>query len=393
VNDLQKSNEILIVAAEASSELYARRIMEEAGKRSLRMSFYGIGSHAMNSQGFDCVETSENMAVVGIWEVLAHWSVISRAFKSLIGRASQKKPRAAILMDYPGFNLRLAKKLHGLGIPVLYFISPQVWAWRTGRVHLIKRIVSRMLVVFPFEKEFYEGFNVPVSFVGHPLLDEIKTSTLTVSARKEAREELKVGEGEFLVGLLPGSRDSEIKHNFQTQLRAVEEIFLQRPKTRFLILIAPTLQLDKIQSLIPKDFPISMRLIKDEPLKILQLCDACIVASGTATLMTGLAQTPMVIMYKMNSLTGFLARRLVRGTFFGMANLILGEKVVPELFQEDASPAKLALEIIKYIDDEDLRSAVRKKLGAIKDRLGNSGAIPRVVDNLVELISRQESST
>ena len=293
-----------MVAAEASSELYARRIMEEARKRSLSLSFYGIGSQGMNTLGFDLVEKSENMAVVGLWEVMAHWSVISSAFKRLVSRAREKKPSVALLMDYPDFNLRLAKKLHGLGIPVLYFISPQVWAWRTGRVHLIKKIVSRMLVVFPFEKNFYEDFGVPVSFVGHPLLDEVKNSSLSQDHRKAARAQMGVGENDFLVGLLPGSRESELKHNFETQLLAAEEISKKRPQARFLILVAPTLEKERVASLIPQDFSVDVRLVKDDPLSVLQLCDACIVASGTATLMTGLAGTPMVIMYKMNAMTG-----------------------------------------------------------------------------------------
>jgi lipid-A-disaccharide synthase len=375
-----------MVAAEASSELYGRRIIEEARRRSLFLSFYGIGSQAMNDMGFDLVEKSENMAVVGLWEVVAHWSVISNAFRSLVNRAKKKHPAAALLMDYPDFNLRLAKKLHNLGIPVLYFISPQVWAWRTGRVHLIKRIVSRMLVVFPFEKNFYESFNVPVSFVGHPLLDEVKNSILDHERRHISREQMGVSANDFLVGLLPGSRASELKHNFQTQLEAALEIKKKRPQAKFLILVAPTLDKDNLAALIPKDFSLEIRVVKDEPLKILQLCDACIVASGTATLMTGLAGTPMVIMYKMNAMTGFLARRLVKGTFFGMANLILGEKVVPELFQQEANPENLSAEIVKYIDDQELVKSVRQKLGQIKDRLGNGGAISKVVDNLAELM-------
>jgi lipid-A-disaccharide synthase len=243
-----------------------------------------------------------------------------------------------------------------------------------------------MLVVFPFEKNFYEDFGVPVSFVGHPLLDEVKNSSLSQDHRKAARAQMGVGENDFLVGLLPGSRESELKHNFETQLLAAEEISKKRPQARFLILVAPTLEKERVASLIPQDFSVDVRLVKDDPLSVLQLCDACIVASGTATLMTGLAGTPMVIMYKMNAMTGFIARRLVRGQFFGMANLILGEKAVPELFQGDASPEKLADEIIKYMDDPGLIQTVRGKLAQIKNRLGNGGAVVKVVDHLVELM-------
>jgi len=381
-----KGPEVLLVAAEASSELYGRRIIEETNKRGMNVQFFGIGSQAMAALDFDLVEKSENMAVVGLFEVIAHWKVISQAFRNLVSRAQKEKPKVALLIDYPDFNLRLAKKLHGIKIPVLYFISPQVWAWRTGRVHLIKKIISRMLVVFPFEKDFYEKFNVPVSFVGHPLLDEIKNAKVSVSERQIQRKHFGVNDDQFLVGLLPGSRTSELKYNFQTQIQAAIEISKRKPNVQFLILVAPTLEIQRVKDLLPLDLKISLRVIKDEPLKVLQLCDACIVASGTATLMTGLAETPMVIMYKMNAMTGFLARKLVSGSFFGMANLILGEGVVPELFQGEATPENLATEIIKFIDDKNYREKTKAKLNQIKDKLGSGGAIERVVNELERIL-------
>jgi lipid-A-disaccharide synthase len=197
---------------------------------------------------------------------------------------------------------------------------------------------------------------------------------------------MNILEDQFLVGLLPGSRDSELKYNFEAQVRAAALIAKQRPQTRFLILVAPTIEIEKVRSLIPPDLETNIRLVKDEPFKILQLCDACIVASGTATLVTGLSETPMVIMYKMNRLTGFVARRLVSGEHFGMANLILGERAVPELFQEQANPENMAREVLKFIDDPGYRASVKAKLAMIKDRLGRSGAVNRVVDELAKII-------
>jgi lipid-A-disaccharide synthase len=387
VRDPLEPREVLLVAAEASSELYARRIIDECNNRNLNIKFYGIGSHAMEAMGFELAESSERMAVVGLFEVLAHWKVIMGAFKKLLVWAKNKKPKVALLLDYPDFNLRLAKKLDILKIPVLYFISPQVWAWRTGRVHLIKRIVSRMLVVFPFEKDFYEKFNVPVSFVGHPLLDEIKSARLVADSRRVEREQIGILDTDFLVGLLPGSRESELKYNFQVQLEAAELLSKKYPKAKFLILVAPTLTLDRVKELLPLDLKFSVRLIKDEPLKVMQMCDACVVASGTATLMMGLAETPMVIMYKMNSMTGFLARRLVKGQFFGMANLILGEQAVPELFQDAASGLNICAEIGRYIDDPTYKNSVKEKLSLIKTKLGSGGAVVRVVDELEKYLT------
>jgi lipid-A-disaccharide synthase len=382
-------SEILIVAGEASSELYATRILEECKQRKLDYHFFGIGSARMKALGCEIVEESEKMAVVGLVEVISHWRTIAGAFRKLVSLAKERKPRLVLLLDYPDFNLRLAKKMNHLGIPVIYYISPQVWAWRSARVHLIKEIVAKMLVVFPFEKDFYEKFKVPVTFVGHPLLDELKKQNLTESLRKTTRDQLGVRDDEFLIALLPGSRRSELKYNFEAQLKAAEIIAAKKPKARFLILVAPSLDVEVVRSYLPNALKLSIRLVKDEPLKILQACDSGILASGTATLIAGLAETPMVIMYKMNKLTGFLAKRLVKGPdFFGMTNLILREQAVPELFQEQANPDNLAQEIIKYIDDPDYRLSVVNKLSTIKSKLGDGGANARVVDELVAFMSK-----
>ncbi|MCC6276556.1 MAG: lipid-A-disaccharide synthase [Oligoflexia bacterium] len=378
---------ILIVAAEASSELYGARIIEEARRRGHRWQFIGIGSAGMQSQGAEIIERSERMAVVGLAEVLKHFKVIKNAFYSLLAVASKEKPNAALLMDYPDFNLRLARRLKAMAVPVVYFISPQVWAWRQGRVHLIKKIVSKMLVVFPFEKEFYQRFGVDVEFVGHPLLDELERAKLSSAQRIQERQKLGFKPDDFVVALLPGSRHSEIKYILATQIEAARRLQAARPLVKFVLLVAPTLELEEIRSLLPSDLPESFRLVKDEPFKILQLSEAALVASGTATLVTSLAQIPMVIVYKMNPVTGWLAKYLVRGpAFFGMPNLILGGRVVPELFQAEASAEKVSEELTRYIDDSQYYIEVKEKLASVGQKLGGGGAVSRVVDELERLI-------
>lgn len=382
MNNPKKFNEILIVSAEASSELYARRVMLECEKRNLPVSFFGIGSEAMKQMGCQIVEQSEKMAVVGLWEVLAHWKIISQAFKNLLNMARVKKPKLALLLDYPDFNLRLAAKLKKLDVPVYYYISPQVWAWRTGRVKVIKKIISKMLVVFPFEVDFYKKHNVDVSFVGHPLLDEVVESRMSEEQRKEKRGLWGAKPEDFVVGIMPGSRDSELRYCFETQIRATEEILIQKPDTKFFILVAPSLDTEFVKTYMPTDTKIKFVFIKDEPFKMIQSCDAVIVASGTATLMTALMEVPMVIMYKMNPMTASLARKLVKGRFFGMPNLISNEKIVPELFQEEANADFIANEILKYISNPSYLKSVQQKLSKIKDMLGTSGAAIRVVDEI-----------
>ena len=344
----------------------------------------------MQELGCEIIEQSEKMAVVGLLEVISNFKLVASAFLSLVKLARKRKPAAALLLDYPDFNLRFAKKMKRLGIPVIYYISPQVWAWRQSRVHLIKQIVDKMLVVFPFEREFYKNFDVPVTFVGHPLLHEISLHKLNSEQREVAREKIGVQSKNFLVGLLPGSRHSELKYCLQTQLKAAEVIASKKTDARFLILVAPSLELKTVQDLVPSNLKVSVRLVKDDPLKILQLCDSCIVASGTATLMTALSETPMVIMYKMNAVTGFLAKRLVKGPeFFGMVNLILRHQAVPEFFQAAASPENLAAEIIKYADDPVYTKAIKEKLASVKHKLGDGGATIKVVDELMAVINRK----
>lgn len=372
------SSSVLIVAAEASSSIYAQRLLEHWAAAGEDVKAFGIGSESMEKLGFEVLGRSEDLAVVGLQEVVAHFPLIRRTFHSLVDEAKKRKPKFALLLDYPDFNLRLAKKLKALGIPVIYYISPQVWAWRTGRVNLIRKVVDHILVLFPFEEEFYKKNNVKVSFVGHPLLDELNREAFDESIRKERRQRYGVGESDFVLGLMPGSRRSEIKHHLQVQLDTVREILKIHPKVRPFLLVAPSLDRDQISSLITGgDIPI--QIVKDDPTRMVQLTDAILCASGTATLMVGLMEKPMVIMYRMNSLTAYLAKKLVKHTkFFGLVNLIMDEKVVPELFQEQANPEDMAKELSLYITDHEHLERTQRKLKEVKQKLGERGATEKV---------------
>lgn len=373
---------VLIIAAEASSSLYAQRLLEHWRAEGRGVRAFGIGSRAMEKLGFECIGRSEEMAVVGLQEVIKHFPLIRSVFFNLLDEAKKRRPKFALLLDYPDFNLRLAKKLKALGIPVIYYISPQVWAWRTGRVKLIKRVVDHMLVLFPFEEPFYREHGVRVDFVGHPLLDELPPP---MSEKDFLFEKQKFGLGadELVLGLMPGSRHSEIQHHLQTQLEAAAMVMRRNPNVQPVLMLAPTLERSDVEPYLA-GFPFSIQIIKDEPLKMIALADVLLVASGTATLMVGLMEKPMVIMYRMNAVTAWLAKRLVTKTkFFGMANLIMDRQVVPELFQEDANPERLASELLRYLEDPTERERVRKDLALIKERLGNKGAtanVARILD-------------
>jgi lipid-A-disaccharide synthase len=379
---------VLIVAGEASSSLYAQRILESWKSKGRQVEVFGIGSDAMEARGFRRLGKSEEMAVVGLSEVIRHFPLIRRVYHSLLEECDRSKPDFALLLDYPDFNLRLAKDLKKRGIKVIYYISPQVWAWRRGRVKLIKKVVDEMLVLFPFEEPFYRAHGVKVSFVGHPLLDELvsreKDQGVSSSLR---REKFGIQPFETVLGLMPGSRESELKHHLRDQLKAAELLVKRYPHVRPVLLCAPTINRERLQTEV-SDLAVPIQIVKSEPLDMIEMCDLLLVASGTATLMVGLLEKPMVIMYRMSPLTAWFAKRLVTHTrYFGMVNLILEKEAARELFQEAASPEQMATELEKLLDENIRRDAVGE-LKRLKEKLGAVGATARVVIRLEEYFKK-----
>jgi lipid-A-disaccharide synthase len=376
------SRKILIVAAEASSCLYAQRLLQYWKEKGENVEAFGIGDQAMADAGFENLARAEDLAVVGIQEVLAHWPVIKKAFYSLLEAVKARKPQVVLLLDYPGFNLRFAKKMKELGVPVTYYISPQVWAWKTGRVKTIKKVVDQMLVVFPFEVDFYKQYGMDVNFVGHPLLDELNPKHFDQEARRVHRAKYGIADADIALALMPGSRRSELKHHLKPQLEAARLLHQHHPHLKILLLVAPNFSKEELQShLSGLDFPLI--LIKDEPFSMIDLADVVLCASGTATLMVGLLEKPMVIMYKMNALTAFLAKRFVTQTkYFGLINLVLDAPVAPELFQEQADPEYLVRRLNAMIASATERREMAASLKPAKDRLGRRGATERVAKAL-----------
>lgn len=376
-----ESRKILIVAAEASSCLYAERLLEHWRDTGVKIEAFGIGDEAMSRLGFECLARAEDLAVVGVQEVISHFSDIKAAFYKLLDAVRERKPQVVLLLDYPGFNLRLAKKLHGLGVPVVYYISPQVWAWRQGRVKVIKKIINKMLVVFPFEKDFYQRHGIDVEFVGHPLLDELARS-LEATGRAARRAKYGIAPDDLVLALMPGSRRSELKHHLAVQLAAAKKVIERDPRIKLILPVAPNFTLEQMKTWLG-DLDVPLILVKDEPFAMIDLADVVLCASGTATLMVGLMEKPMVIMYRMNPVTAFLARRFVTATkYFGLINLVLDEAAVPEVFQNEANPDHLARLLTDYLSSETAREDVRLKLRRAKERLGSRGATARVAKAL-----------
>ncbi len=375
-------SQVLIVAAEASSALFATRLLEhwKASNRNIRS--FGVGNQDMENLGFERLGKSEEMAVVGAAEIIEHYGKLKAVFNSLVEQAILRKPDVAIVMDYPEFNLMLAKKLHALGISVVYYVSPQVWAWRKGRVETIKKYCTQVFVLFPFEVAFYKEKQVACEFVGHPVLDEMDEKFFSPEYFKLHRQRYGIQDDEFVIGLMPGSRQGELKQHLGIQIEVARRLYKKYPKIRVLMMCAPTVAKEQLQELMG-DVRFPYMLLKEEPLEMIHLADAILVASGTATLMVGLLEKPMVIMYKMKWLTGIFAKLFIRGIqFFGLINLILNREAVPERWQGGANPDELFRLMSRYIEEPSYRDSVILDLKKIRPFLGEKGATRRVAQAL-----------
>lgn len=379
-------NEVMIVAAEASSVTYAQRLLEYWKKNKTSVHAFGVGSAQMEAMGFERFGKSEDMAVVGAVEIIAHYKDLKAVFNKLVEEATRRRPQVVIVMDYPDFNLMLAKKMHAIGIPVVYYISPQVWAWRKGRVETIKKYCQKVFVLFPFEVPFYEEHGVPCQFVGHPLLDEIDEKLFDPTYEKNHRNQCGIRDDEIVLGLMPGSRKGEIKQHFEVQLDVARILMKKYDNLKVIVLVAPHFSKEQMQEYL-EDFRLPFILLKDEPFRMIHLCDLVLVASGTATLQVGIMKKPMVIMYKVKWLTGIFVKIFVRGAkYFGLANLILNREVVPEKFQSEVNAPLIASLLDKYITDIEYREKVIKDLGELRQHLGDKGATVRVAQALEEYL-------
>ncbi len=371
----------MIIAAEASSSHYALKLMQHWKAAGKNYSFFGVGSDAMAEAGFERFGKSEEMAVVGLAEIVEHYSQLKTIFNSLVAQAAVRRPQVVILMDYPEFNLMLAKKLHAMGLKNFYYISPQIWAWRKGRIETIKKYCEKAFLLFPFEAEFYKSKNVPHEFVGHPLLDELNEDFLDPVKIQFSKEKYGIKKTEKLLALMPGSRRGELDQHLDIQLEVARRLMLKYPNLRTAVFLAPTIRKEEMQTRLD-NFKSPYILLQDDPNKMISMADYVLVASGTATLMVGLLQKPMVIMYRLKWLTGVFAKFFIRVKFFGLVNLILDKEVVPERKQNEVNPDELFKLLDRFISDPEYTAGVVTALKNLTLHLGQKGATRRVAESL-----------
>ncbi len=345
--------------------------------RASGLKLFGCGGEAMRDAGVETVVDLHQVSLIGISEVVTALPKAYAALQLLVEESVRRKPAAAILIDSPSFNLRLAKKLKRHGIPVVYFVSPQIWAWKKWRIHEIKRSVDLMLCLFDFEKEIYQKAGVPVEHVGHPLV-EIAGSRLT---RDEFFSRAGLDPNVPTLALLPGSRKTEATFNLPTILDAASRLALSRP-IQFVLAAAPTLDPRWIESLVARRYvgQAKMRVLSEATHDALYHSDVAIVASGTATIEAALCERPMVVVYRVSAFTAMCAKVMINVPFYSMVNLLAGKPVVPELIQKEFDAASLAARIETLLDDKKVRDQMIQGLREVKDRLGPPGAIERAAD-------------
>lgn len=371
---------ILIVAGEASGDLHALALLRELKKRVPGLTAFGMGGAHTQAEGLEVLADAKDISVMGLVEVLPSIPRILGVMKRLEAAARERKPDVAILVDLPDFNLRLAKKLHALGIPVAYYVSPTVWAWRKGRVRTIKKYVSKMMCIFPFEEPFYAREGVAARYVGNPTVDELGPPP----TREQARQSLGIDDGPVLA-LLPGSRMGEIRRLFPSMLEAARAVLAKHPGMRVVVPVAPTISADVIRAEAARHQVVPV-LVEGRAPEVVAASDAAVVASGTAVLEAALMQRPLVVVYRVSALTYWIARLLVKVAHVAIVNLLAGREIVPELIQGAMKPARIALEVQRLLDDPAARAQQLEALAAVRAQLGEPGAAARAADEVLALV-------
>ncbi|MEW6288824.1 MAG: lipid-A-disaccharide synthase [Thermodesulfobacteriota bacterium] len=364
---------VMIVAGEASGDLHGSHLVAAMKQLAPDLSLCGMGGRELRRQGVDILYDAAAMAVVGLVEVIAHLGDIRAARKILVDELQKHPPNLLILIDYPDFNLLLAQKARQLGIPIFYYISPQVWAWRSGRVKKIGAIIDRMAVILPFEKEFYHQRGVEVDYVGHPLLDSVRRTM----SREEFCRLHQVKTDNILLGILPGSRKKEIRAMLPVFLEAAQGMTEIHDNLTILLPLAPGLTREDLLACGLDKAPVVVKVIAEDRYDLMASCDLAVAASGTVTLELAILDVPMVVAYKVSPFTWFVGNMLVNVDFAALVNLIAGREVVSELLQHEATAGKISAALQDILPGSMKRQDMLKDLAEVRRKLGGGGASMR----------------
>ena len=362
---------IMLSAGEASGDLHGGTLCHELRRLAPGLRLSGMGGARMAAAGVDHVADPTAHAVVGTSEAVGRLPRLYRAYRALVRRLREERPRALVVIDFPEFNMRLARQARQAGIPVVYFIPPQVWAWRRRRLRTIARLASQVLAVFPFEPALYEEAGVPVEFVGHPLLDVVPLGL----DRREARRQLSLADNRAVVGLFPGSRKEEVTRLLPPMLEGVRRLAAGGAGPRLLLGLAPSIDRGLVSSLVSAAAlpgP-GAEVVEGRTHEVMAAADAILIASGTATLEAALLGTPMVVCYRVSPMTELTARLLIRIPWISLPNIVSGRTIVPEILQGDLSSERLAVEADRLLGNSEAATAQRRAFAELRARLGEPG--------------------
>ena len=366
----QSRRRILISSGEPSGELYGALMLREL--RGLVPSFeaFGLGGDALAKEGLQLVAHVRDLAVVGLLEVVRHLPRLKRILRDVLAEVDRNPPELAVLIDYAGFHLRLARELKRRGIPIIYYVSPQVWAWRRGRLRTLRETVERMLVLFPFEPGVYEEAGIPVTFVGHPLVDRLGPAP----DRAAARTALGLDPDRPMVAVLPGSRRGEVAYNLPPLAGAVSLMAERRPDLQFVVAAAPSMAGDDLRSMLAG---VPARIVTGRAAAVLSAAELGLVASGTATVEGALVGTPMIVVYRLSPITYALGKPFVNVPHYAMPNLIAGRRLLPEIIQREFTAERVADLAGQMLGDPVALDVIRAGLRDVAARLGGPGASRR----------------
>lgn len=371
----------MIIAGESSGDFHGSSLIYALKKINPDIEISGIGGQRMRQAGASLYHDISELAIIGFTDVLANLKKLRQVFNSLLDKIDLLRPDAIVLVDYPGFNLKLAREIKKRQIPVIYYISPQVWAWGKERIKAIRQSVDKMIVVFKFEEALYKDYGINVSFVGHPLLD-IAYPTI---CREDFLSRLGLSNSKLTIGLMPGSRKTEIEKILPVFLESARIINQRLSRVQFALLKAPGLAYEIYKPRLKK-YEFSVALCENQTYNFLNICDFVLVASGTATLEAAIMQKPMVIAYKVSFLNWLIARYLIKLPFIGLVNVVAGRKIIPEFIQYRAKSGLIAKEALKILNNQERLSKIRLQLENVRNSLGSPGASQRAAKIISDLV-------
>jgi len=379
---------IMFVAGENSGDLHASRVIEELRKIYPNADIFGFGGDRMQRAGMRLLENlAQKLPIVGITQVIRHFPKIRALLKQAADLLRDEKPDLLVLVDYPGFNLRTARAARKAGVPVAYYISPQFWAWHRSRLEIIRNNVDKMLVILPFEADLYREEGIAVDYVGHPLQDD----EAMLTPRTEVLSALEIPADAEVIGLMPGSRNGEVVRHLPVMLEAAEIIHRQRPGAWFVIPRATTIEGPLVRQHLESHPSLPVVIAESDHKSVRAAMDFVICKSGTSTLEFALAGVPMVIMYKASAITAMIARRVLKIPYLGLVNIIAGDSVAPELWQEKATGAALAKASLDILENPAALAAMKEKLAAVREKVGGPGASKRAAETLAAMLSQRRA--